>query len=99
MEQVADSNQVAISLKLINKGDDDMSRELSSRGLQLLSRLPRLPTSVANDIADYFGSLQCVMRATEDNLDEVIGVGEARSRSVKERLSKITEASIIDRYR
>ncbi len=98
MEEIADVGKVAISLKLVEESDD-LSQPISSKGFRILSRLPKLPGSVANDIVDYFGSLQRVMRATEDDLGEVAGVGEARARSVKEGLARITEASIIDRYR
>jgi diadenylate cyclase len=38
------------------------------------------------------------MRASVGDLEEVGGVGEARARSVKEGLSRLAEASILDRY-
>jgi diadenylate cyclase len=47
---------------------------------------------------DRFGSLQKVMRATIDDLDDVEGVGEARARAIKDGLSRLTETSILDHY-
>ena len=38
------------------------------------------------------------MRATIDDLDDVEGVGETRARAIKEGLSRLAEASILDRY-
>ena len=71
---------------------------VSPRGYRLLSKVPRLPESVISRIVDRFGSLQKVMRATIDDLDEVEGVGETRARAIKEGLSRLAETSILDRY-
>jgi diadenylate cyclase len=71
---------------------------VSPRGYRLLSKVPRLPENVINRIVDRFGSLQKVMRATIDDLDEVEGVGETRARAIKEGLSRLAETSILDRY-
>lgn len=76
----------------------DLDDNLAARGRRLLSHIPRLPIAIVESIVNYFGTLQRIMRATEDDLGEVTGVGEARARSVKQGLSKLTEASIIDRY-
>jgi len=78
--------------------DIDLDDNLSARGNRLLSHIPRLPFAIVESIVNYFGTLQRIMRATEDDLGEVAGVGEARARNVKQGLSKLTEASIIDRY-
>jgi diadenylate cyclase len=71
---------------------------VSPRGYRLLSKVPRLPENVINRIVERFGSLQKVMRATIDDLDEVEGVGETRARAIKEGLSRLAETSILDRY-
>src|SRR5918911_57372 len=44
---------------------------LSPRGYRLLSKVPRLPENVISRIVDRFGSLQKIMRATIDDLDDV----------------------------
>ena len=49
-------------------------------------------------IVDRFGSLQKIMRATIDDLDDVEGVGETRAKAIKEGLSRLAETSILDRY-
>ena len=68
------------------------------RGYRLLSRIPRLPDVVIENIVDRFGDLQKIMRATVEELDDVEGVGEMRSRAIKEGLSRLAETSILDRY-
>ena len=47
---------------------------------------------------EHFGSLQKLLAATVDDLQAVEGVGEARARSVREGLSRLAEASILERY-
>ena len=45
-----------------------------------------------------FGSLQKIMRASIDDLDDVEGVGATRARAIKEGLNRIAETSIQDRF-
>ncbi|HEY8545048.1 MAG TPA: DNA integrity scanning diadenylate cyclase DisA [Acidimicrobiales bacterium] len=76
----------------------DLDAHVEPRGYRLLSRIPRLPESVVHRIVERFGSLQKIMRATIDDLDDVTGVGESRARAIKEGLSRLAETSILDRY-
>lgn len=71
---------------------------VSPRGFRLLSRIQRLPEQVIENIVSQFGSLQRIMRATIDDLDDVEGVGETRARAIKEGLARLAEAAILDRY-
>ena len=76
----------------------DLEAGVQPRGYRLLSRIPRLPETVIERIVGRFGTLQKVMRATIDDLDDVTGVGKARARAIKEGLSRLAETSILDRY-
>ena len=71
---------------------------VSPRGYRLLSRVPRLPEQVMENIVIRFGSLQRILRATIEDLDDVEGVGETRAKAIKDGLSRLTEAAILDRY-
>jgi diadenylate cyclase len=75
-----------------------LDQPVSPRGYRLLSRVPRLPSSVLNRIVEHFGSLQKVLAATVDELQNVDGVGDARARTIREALSRLADASIIERY-
>ena len=68
------------------------------RGYRLLSKIPRLPELVIDHIVKQFATLQKIMRATVDDLDDVEGVGTVRARAIKEGLSRLAETSILDRY-
>jgi diadenylate cyclase len=76
----------------------DLDGSLQPRGYRLLGKIPRLPEPVIERIVVRFGSLQKIMRATIDDLDDVSGVGETRARAIKEGLSRLAETSILDRY-
>jgi diadenylate cyclase len=49
------------------------------RGHRILSQAGRLPDSVRDDLVRHFGSLSRVLRASEDDLIAVEGVGETRA--------------------
>ncbi|WP_326549851.1 DNA integrity scanning diadenylate cyclase DisA [Micromonospora sp. NBC_01813] len=71
---------------------------VSPRGFRLLAKVPRLPVSVVDRLVNHFGSLQRLLGATVEDLQAVDGVGDTRARSVREGLSRLAEASILERY-
>ncbi len=79
-------------------GPNDLDQALSPRGWRLMSRIPRLPDPVIGRIVERFGSLQKILRATIEDLDDVAGVGETRARAVKEGMTRLAESSILDRF-
>tara|TARA_R100000306_G_scaffold52265_1_gene49139 strand:- start:714 stop:1760 length:1047 start_codon:yes stop_codon:yes gene_type:complete len=87
-----------VSSMLHLPGTLDLDASVQPRGYRLLSRIPRLPDSIIEAIVERFGSLQKIMRATIDDLDDVGGVGETRARSIKDGLARLAESSILDRY-
>jgi diadenylate cyclase len=98
-DDLLDLKSVAAALHLTTAGVAvDLDTNLAPRGYRLLAKVPRLPEAVMDRIVDRFGSLQKIMRATIDDLDDVEGVGETRARAIKEGLSKLAESSILDRY-
>ena len=96
-EELLDTTAVAATLQL--PGDTvDLDANVQPRGYRLLARIPRLPESVVERIVGRFGTLQKIMRATIDDLDDVTGVGATRARAIKDGLSRLAESSILDRY-
>ncbi len=83
---------------VLHLGTTELDRGLQARGFRLLAKVPRLPEGVIDHIVARFGSLQKIMRATLDDLDDVEGVGEVRARAIKEGLTRLAESSILDRY-
>lgn len=81
-----------------SEGGDTLDQAVTPRGFRLLSRVPRLPEVITDRIVDHFGGLQRLLAASTEDLQQVEGVGEARARSVRDGVSRLAEASILDRF-
>jgi diadenylate cyclase len=53
---------------------------------------------VVDRLVEHFEGLQPLLSATVEDLQAVEGVGDARARGVREGLSRLAEASILERY-
>lgn len=95
--ETLDLRQAASTLGLAG-GGHDLDVSLTPRGERLLARVPRLPAHIAERVAEHFGDLSKVLRATVADLAEVEGVGITRGKAIKEALARITESSILDQY-
>ena len=71
---------------------------VTPRGFRALSRVPRLPRLVAQQVVDHFGDLDAILAATDSDLEAVEGVGEARAIEIREGLRRLQEVELIDRY-
>ncbi|HUS62137.1 MAG TPA: DNA integrity scanning diadenylate cyclase DisA [Acidimicrobiales bacterium] len=96
-EDTLDLKTVAAMLRLPHEASE-LDAGLQPRGYRLLSKVPRLPPAIVERIVDTFGSLQKLMRASLEDIEEVDGVGAVRARAVKEGLARLAETSILDRY-
>lgn len=75
-----------------------LDQAVEARGYRLLHRLPRLSDVIIDRIVARFATLPHLMQASLADLEKVGGVGEAKARSVKDGLSRMVEASILERY-
>lgn len=71
---------------------------VSPRGYRILSKIPRLPAVIVQNLIEKFTNLPEVMMATIEELDEVDGIGEVRARAIREGLKRIQEQVFIDRH-
>lgn len=69
------------------------------RGHRILSKIPRLPLPIIDNVVEGFGTLQNILTASIKELDDVEGIGEVRARSIKEGLRRLQQQLIIDRQR
>ena len=81
-----------------DRDSTDLTQEVVPKGMRLLHRVSRLPSSTATAVANHFGGLAKLQRATVDDLMAVDGVDEATARSIRETLSRVTETTILDQY-
>ena len=78
--------------------NDGYEELVAPRGYRLLSRIPRLPERMVERLVTKFGSLQRLMSATLEDLDDVEGIGETRARSIKEGLNRLAESLALERF-
>lgn len=76
--------------QLLGYGSVGQSEEVfvKPRGYRQLERVPRLPRRVAERLISEFGSLQDLIAASEEELDEIEGVGQARARAIHRGLER-----------
>jgi diadenylate cyclase len=79
-------------------GEAELDQALSPRGYRLLAKVPRLPGSVVERLVTHFEGLQRLLSANVEELLQVDGIGDARARTIREALSRLTESSILERY-
>lgn len=75
-----------------------LENPVSPRGCRILRKIPRLPMPVIENMVAHFGSLQKILRASIEELDEVEGIGEVRARAIKEGLRRLREQSLLERH-
>lgn len=78
-------------------GPNPLELTVAPRGYRILHKIPRLPQAVIANLVARFGTLQRVLGASPDELDEVEGVGEARARAIREGLQRIQEQAFFGR--
>lgn len=71
---------------------------LSPKGYRILSRIPRLPATVIENLVKQFGGLQKILQASIEKLDDVEGIGEVRARAIKEGLRRLQEQVMMGRH-
>jgi diadenylate cyclase len=77
---------------------DPLETVVHPQGYRLLAGIKSVPRAVADRLVATFGGLQRLMAANIEDLMAVDGIGEQRARTVREGLSRIAEASLLDRF-
>lgn len=70
---------------------------ISPRGYRMINKIPRIPSSVIENLVKHFGELKSVVEASYEELDCVEGIGEARAKAIKNGLRRLREQFMIDR--
>ncbi|WNS75583.1 DNA integrity scanning diadenylate cyclase DisA [Bacillus sp. DTU_2020_1000418_1_SI_GHA_SEK_038] len=67
------------------------------RGYRMLSKIPRLPPVIIENLILRFMDLPAIVAASVEELDEVEGIGEVRAKKIKEGLKLIKKQLLADR--
>lgn len=70
----------------------------SPKGYRILSKVPKMPTSIIEKLISNFSTLQGVCSATIDELDEVEGIGEVRAKIINQSLRRLQEQYLLKGY-
>lgn len=68
-----------------------MDTLISPRGYRILSKVPRIPANVIENLIKEFKELSAIIEADIDDLDNVEGIGEARATAIRNGLKRIRE--------
>jgi diadenylate cyclase len=96
LDELLDTAAVAAVLGF--GGAEALDDLVSPHGYRLLARVPRIPAPAVASLIEHFGGLQKLLAAGVEELNQVEGIGPSHARSVREGLSRLAEASILERY-
>ena len=69
---------------------------LYTKGYRILSKIPRMPNNIVENLVKSFKSFQHILVADIDALDKVDGIGEVRARTIKQSLKRMQEQFVFD---
>jgi diadenylate cyclase len=91
--------ELPVVCKVLGYSPDAMlDTMISSKGYRLLSKIPRVPQAVIENMVKSFGQFKKILSASIEELDDVEGIGEARARAIKDGLRKIEEQVLLNRH-
>lgn len=61
------------------------------KGYRILSKVPRMPGNITENLVKSFKSFQHILAAEIEDLDDVEGIGEVRARTIKQSLQRMQE--------
>ncbi len=67
-----------------------------ARGYRILNKIPRMPNNIVENIVKRFKSFQNLLSADINELDNVEGIGEVRSKAIVQALKRMQEQFIFD---
>ncbi len=94
-EDITKENSIA---KLLGYDSFDNYDEISvyTRGYRVLSKIPRMPSNIVENLVDSFKSFQHILAADIESLDDVDGIGEVRAKTIKQSLKRMQEQFVFD---
>lgn len=93
-----DLMKTQIIAKLLGYQDFDNYSEVGvfTKGYRVLNKIPRMPSSIVENLVKSFKSFQHILAADIPRLDEVDGIGEVRARTIKQSLRRMQEQFVFD---
>lgn len=70
--------------------------EVATRGYRLLSKIPKTPMNIIDNMVKKIGNFQHIVRASIEELDDIEGIGEVRAKNIKQGIKRLQEQAIYD---
>lgn len=98
-----DKKNLIVSEKIVKLlgyevSSDILDTNVSPKGYRILSKVPKMPSSIIEKTVEAFGSLQHICSASIDELDDVEGIGEIRAKIINQSLKRLQEQYILKSY-
>lgn len=77
---------------------ENMDMPIGPRGHRVLSKIHRLPSTIIENLVNYFENFQDILDASIEELDDVEGIGEIRATYIKNGLIKMKQLALLDRH-
>lgn len=76
---------------------ENMDMEIRPRGYRVLNKIHRLPSTIIENLVNYFEDFQEILDASIEDLDDVEGIGEIRATYIRNGLIKMKQLVLLDR--
>ena len=93
-----DLMKVQVVSRILGYQDFDNYDEVGvyTRGYRILSKIPRMPSNIVDNLVKSFKSFQHILAADIPDLDDVEGIGEVRAKTIKQALKRMQEQFVFD---
>ena len=94
-EEVSKENVIAkiLGFEIFDNYDDVA---VYPRGYRILSKIPRMPSNIVENLVKSFKTFQHILTADVKSLDDVEGIGEIRAKTIKQSLMRMQEQFVFD---
>ncbi len=95
LDKTAKTKQIAkyLGYKVSSEMEDV---DVKPKGYRLLSKIPKVPTNIVENIVKSFHNLQNIINADTGRLDKVDGIGETRAKNIQKALLKTQEQYMLE---
>lgn len=69
-----------------------------TKGYRVLNKIPRMPSTIVDNLVKKFKSFQHILAADIPALDDVEGIGEVRAKAIKQSLRRMQEQFVFENF-
>lgn len=77
---------------------ENMDMAIRPRGYRILSKIHRLPSTIIENLVNYFDNFHEILSSSIEELDDVEGIGEIRATYIRNGLIKMKQLVLLDRH-